>query len=93
MSLKERYNCILLGGVDKVYGRLGLDLFFNSSFNLSRHGYALDASSMRSEWMTELADELNKRHRALPVFVDKAISTGHYEGFCKQGKAFLFTLS
>ena len=69
-SAEQTNNCIFIGLLDHFY---------------TEDGQSVDANSLTDEQKQELTKALLLEKRCVPVFIDPAVSSGHYEGFCKQG--------
>ena len=69
-SAEQTNHCIFIGLLDHFY---------------AEDGQSIDANSLDEEQKQELTKAFLLEKRCVPVFIDPAVSSGHYEGFCKQG--------
>lgn len=71
-SLKEHYETLLIGGTGQIKSEL-TDLEVPIE----------EIPAIQKNSLTQL---LRNRHKMHPVYLNSEQATGHYEGYCKQGK-------
>lgn len=71
LSAQEMARCVYIGNVDRYY---------------SADGSTQDAHALPAETKQKLTEALLRDKKCIPIFLDPATSSGHYEGFCKQCK-------
>jgi trehalose 6-phosphate synthase/phosphatase len=68
LSLRGQNKCFYIGVVDKIY---------------TKEGMVISVSNLSADIKSSLTKTLLEEHNALPVFLNRDVSFGHYEGFCK----------
>jgi trehalose 6-phosphate synthase/phosphatase len=71
-SLKEHYDTLLIGGTGQIKSEL-TDLEVPTE----------EIPAIQKNSLTQL---LRNRHKMHPVYLNSEQASGHYEGYCKQGK-------